>query len=177
MRQQTRLLALIATLTTLIGMLSGCGSIPGLPGSSASGSGGAPLWPDVPPLPGATQVAVELPLPVKLLVKSFVNAAQSPGDNNGQESRDYDLKVYQAQGTGTDVSGFYTQDLMSTTGWTRNETSCGASSPLAGTGSTLCLYTKPAADGFTDNLAILLMPGEGEGGSDQVAYVRFSSKG
>jgi hypothetical protein len=106
-----------------------------------------------------------------------VNGAQSTDDNNGQESKDYDFKIYQAAGSGTDVSGFYAQDLMSTIGWTRNEAACGDSSPISSAGGTLCLYTKPAADGFTDNLAILLMPGEGDGGNDQVAYVRFSSKG
>ena len=176
MRRLTRLLMLIAVLA----LLSGCSlmpSIPGLPGSDSGSASGDPLWPDVPPIPGSTQVSVELPLPVKLLVKGFVNAAQSPDDNNGEQSRDYDFKVYQAPGTGTDVSGFYTRDLMSTTGWTQNEASCGPSSPVAAAGGTLCLYTKPAADGFSDNLAILLMPGEGDGGSDQVAYVRFSSKG
>jgi hypothetical protein len=177
MRRPTQLVALIAVLTTL---LSGCGLLPsvsGAPRSDGGSASGEPLWPDVPQLPGSTQVSVELPLPVKLLVKGFVNAARSSDDNNGQESRDYDLKVYQAAGTGTDVDGFYTQDLMSTTGWTRNETSCGDSSPIPSAGGTLLLYTKPAADSFTDKLAILLMPGEGEGGSDQVAYVRFSSTG
>jgi hypothetical protein len=174
-----RLLRLIAVVMSLAAALTGCGlpSIPGLPGSGGGGAGGEALWADVPPMPGSTQVSVELPLPVKLLVKGFVDTARSSDETNGSESKDYDLKVYQAPGSGTDVSGFYTQDLMSVTGWTRHEDSCGASSPVAMAGGTLCLYTKPAADGFTDNLAILLMPGEGDGGSDQVAYVRFSSKG
>ena len=175
-----RLLTLIAVVMSLAAALSGCGLLPPIPGLPASAGGtasGEALWPDVPPMPGSTQVSVELPLPVKLLVKGFVNSAQSSEGNNGQESKDYDFKVYQASGSGTDVSGFYTQDLMSATGWTRNEDSCGASSPVAMAGGTLCLYTKPAADGFSDNLAILLMPGEGDGGSDQIAYVRFSSKG
>jgi hypothetical protein len=181
MRRPARLLALIAVLiAVLITLLSGCSfvpSVPGLPGSDSGISNGGPLWPDVPQLPGSTQVSVELPLPVKLLVKGFVNTARSPEENNGQQAKDYDFKVYQAPGSGTDVDGFYTQDLMSTFGWAENEASCGDSSPIPSAGGTLCLYTKPAADGFTDNLAILLMPGEGDGGSDQIAYARFSSKG
>jgi hypothetical protein len=177
MRRLTPLLTLIATLLIA---LTGCGVLPSfspLPGNEGGTASSGALWSDVPPIPGSSQLPVGLPLSVKLLVKGFVDTARSSEDNNGPEFKDYDFKVYQAAGPGTDVSGFYTGALMSATGWTRNEDTGGTSSPFAPAGGTLCLYTKPAPDGFTDNLAILLMPGAGDGGKDQVAYVRFSNKG
>lgn len=171
-----RLLLIIAVLAAV----AGCGipSIPGLPGGGDSGGSSRPggLWPDVPPMPGSAQVNVDLPLPVKMLVKGFVNAAQS-GNESGQEAKDWEFKVYQAAGPGTDLGGFYSQELPAN-GWTQGADACGGSSPVPSpTGGSLCLFTKPGADGFTDNLAIVLMPGEGDGGADQVAYVRFSGKG
>lgn len=169
----------LVLLTAVLMLLTGCGlpSLPGLPGSSGAAGAGAGLWPDVPPLPDSKQVDVDLPLPGKMLVKGFVSAARS-GNEDGQEAKDWEFKVYQAAGPGTDVGGFYRTSLTAQ-GWVEGEDACGGSSPVASVmpGGALCLFTKPTANGFTDNLAIVVMPGEGDGGADQVAYVRFASKG
>ena len=86
------------------------------------------LWSDVPPMPDLTPSELEdLPLPVKLLMRTVLaNLGQDPTD---QTERRIDWISYNLTGTPTDVSNFYTTELMTANGWEVDSTSsCGSGS-------------------------------------------------
>jgi len=162
-------------LLVLLLALTGCGLVPSLPfggGGSGGGTSSADsLWPDVPALPGSQSLPADLPASVRLLVEGFVRSANIASPEDGV-TRDYDFVMYEAAGSDTDLSTFYTDERMSQLGWTGVEGSCGGPE-VAGLTGGLCGFSKRGEGGLDDYLLIVLLPGEGEGGRDQVAYLRF----
>lgn len=167
------LLAMI--LAAVLFATSGCGLVPGLPGSGGGENRVDQLWPDVPQVPGSTRVDVGLPLPARLLLEGFVNAANASAEPGEGQLRDFELVVYELAGSGTDLGTVYSADAMGALGWTGAEGACGAAAggEVEVVAGGLCAYSKTTDTEAQDLLLIVLLPGEGTGGNDQVAYVRF----
>ncbi|HET6845805.1 MAG TPA: hypothetical protein VFH29_03165 [Anaerolineales bacterium] len=94
----------------------------------------AQLWSDVPPMPGLTTSAAEdLPLPVKLLMRTILgNLGRLNPQGTDQTTGNIDWISYELNGTPQDVSNFYTADLMTANGWEADSTNACASGAATG---------------------------------------------
>lgn len=125
-------------LCLLIGatLLSACGLAKSLLGTS--GGSAAQLWPDVPPIDGATKSEIEMPLAFRLMLQSTFKGG-------------IDYIAYSTSKTPDEVRGFYTTERMQASGWkgadmsgaAQDQLSCiGDQSGDASSSGALCLFAK-----------------------------------
>lgn len=168
--RRTSLIAMLAAAVLLA--TSACGlipSIPGIPGTNGGTAVGA-LWPDVPTLPDSTYVDTELPLPVRLAVQAYVAATDAAVTDGNLD--DFGFVVYDVA-PGPDLAGVYSPERMAQLGWLRSDIACTSGGSVPGA---LCAFAKgDQAAGSSEVLAIVLSPGAGAGGRDQVAYIRIAA--
>lgn len=165
--------ALLAALLLAALLASGCGLARNLTGSNAGTV--SELWPDVPRLDGATQVKMDIPLPMQLIIQTFIQAANA--DNSSDTKLDkFDFVAYQTSMSPQQVSEFYTTEKMQAAGWNAQDaTGCGAGTDTSGSspgGAGLCVFGKKGDAGKSTILLIIPVPEENSNNT-QVFYVRF----
>ena len=69
------------------------------------------LWPDVPPFQGATKVEGEIPLPMRILMRTMMQGK-------------VDFIVYRTDKSAQEVKDFYSAARMKAAGWTTNDQGC-----------------------------------------------------
>jgi len=89
----------------------------------------AELWPDVPPFPGATKTDLKLPLPARLLTRTFMKGKAS-------------FITFQTDKSAQEVKDFYSGDGMKAAGWTPNDETCFRDTKDMQTGGALCTFWK-----------------------------------
>jgi hypothetical protein len=130
---------LLLALCLVIGatLLNACGLAKSLLGNSSGGTV-ATLWPDVPPIDGATRADIEMPLAFRLMLQSAFKGG-------------IDYIAYTTSKTPDDVRGFYTTERMQANGWkaadmsgnAQDQTSCaGDKSGDNSSSGALCLFSK-----------------------------------
>ena len=95
-------------------------------------------------MPGLTPSELEdVPLPVKLLMRTIIGNLGA-GSRRDQTHGQFDWISYDCSGTPTDVSNFYTAELMTANGWEADSTSsCGSGSATGVAESgTFCAFKK-----------------------------------
>jgi hypothetical protein len=104
------------------------------------------LWPDVPPLQGATKADLEIPLGVRLLIRGTtqgkVNFISFRTDKSAQEVKD-----------------FYSVDRMKAAGWTANDKGCTGDTADTKNHGALCLFSRKGG-GKEEGLAIIVAQDE-----------------
>lgn len=160
--------------------LSGCGMVRTAVENKvgeAVGLGGnagtvANLWPDVPPIDGATKSNLDLPLSMKVVVQGFMRASAS----NGNVSLDkFDFIAFKSNKTADQIAAVYTKEKMAGLGWNNTDTpGCAAGAAVAGAaaGGGICVFGKQAADGSGSGLIIAIVREDATKDAD-VWYVRF----
>jgi hypothetical protein len=149
-------------------LLAGCGGIVGnLTGGSSTAVGA--LWPDVPPLAGATRVDVDLPLPIKLLMQGYIKSASNDAAN-------LDYIVVTTDKSPTDARDFYTAERMAGAGWTAEEYpgGCSGNSTLDADG-VVCFFGR--RDGARETILMILTGRDEASKKTQLFYVRMSVVG
>jgi len=69
------------------------------------------LWPDVPPLAGATKTDLEIPLGARLAIRAFMQGK-------------INFIAFTTDQTAADVQAFYTNERMKAAGWTPSDKGC-----------------------------------------------------
>jgi hypothetical protein len=97
---------LVLALALLVGMMlftSACNMVSSLLTGRSSGTVGE-LWADVPPVPGATQADMEMPLAARLAIQAMLQGRM-------------DFIAFTSDQTPTQVQSIYTQETMNAHGW------------------------------------------------------------
>jgi len=106
MRPATPILALI--LVVAVGL--SCRLAERLTGDPKAGTVSS-LWPDVPPLEGATKADLELPLGARLALRAAMQGK-------------INFIAFTTDRSATEVQAFYSKERMRAAGWTPNEKGC-----------------------------------------------------
>jgi hypothetical protein len=141
MRASTSTLALVLVLAVGIS----CRLAESLTGDPKAGTVSS-LWPDVPPLAGATKADLEIPLGARLAIRALmqgkINSIAFTTDQCPQ-----------------DVQNFYSNDRMKAAGWTPSDKGCVGDTEDKDTHGAVCLYKRK--DGKKEEgLAIVLAQDE-----------------
>jgi hypothetical protein len=141
MRSATPILALAILLAVGIS----CRLAESLTGDPRAGTVSS-LWPDVPPLAGATKADLEIPLGARLAIRALmqgkINFIAFTTDQSPQQ-----------------VQTFYSNDRMKAAGWTPNDKGCVGDTEDKDTHGAVCLYKRK--DGKREEgLAIVLAQDE-----------------
>jgi hypothetical protein len=141
MKASASLLALIL----ILGVAISCKLSERLAGDKNAGTV-SELWPDVPPLQGATKAELEIPLGVRLLIRGMsqgkVNFISFRTDKSAQEVKD-----------------FYSNDRMKAAGWNANDKGCTGDSEDSKNHGALCLFSRKGG-GKEEGLAIFVAQDE-----------------
>ena len=144
-----------------------CGVKNPLTGSDSGMKTVSSLWSDVPKMDGLSSSELEMPLTVKLLMRTALNQI---GGRGGKDTGDW--IVFQTTRTADDVTTFYSNDRMAANGWDKSDKStCLKGSelgfPQAGT---VCLFSKSAGG---KDIALMILPAQGEkAGQVNVFFLR-----
>lgn len=147
-----------------------CGVTDKLGGVADNLKGISTLWDDVPRMEGLTASEEDLPLPIKLVVRTAVAELLAGGSGSG------DWILFTTDKSSDDVKAFYTNDLMAEHGWEASDAStcvAGSEQGLSQVG-TLCIFQKQAGSTYT-GLLILGMAAE-KAGQTNVIFIRVEGE-
>jgi len=142
----------------LIAMAGGsCRMVETFTGNSKAGTVDA-LWPDVPPIAGATKTDLALPLGARLMIRSVMQ---------GRVNFIAFITAESAQ----EVQDFYTRERMKSAGWIASDRGCISDTEDQKSQGAVCLYNRQ--DGKKkEGLAIVLAQDEKSKQTD-IFYVRI----
>lgn len=158
----------------LVGAL-GCGITDTILSNTVGGSKGnsvANLWSDVPSLPGAQKLALDLPVTMQLAIQGLMKASAS---TNEVELDKFDWIAYSTPQTPDQVTAYYSNDRMAAAGWNlKDQPGCNAGSDTSGLAGGFCIFGKGKATP-TDKAAVLfiILAQEDKTKQTQVYYVRL----
>jgi hypothetical protein len=153
MRAATPILALTLVLAVAIS----CRLAETLTGDPRAGTVSS-LWPDVPPLAGATKADLEIPLGPRLAIRALMQGK-------------INFIAFTTDQSATDVQAFYSNERMKAAGWTPNEKGCVGDTEDKDNHGALCLYKRK--DGTKEEgLAIVLAQDE-KTKKTEIFYVRI----
>lgn len=128
-----------------------------LTGDNKSGTVSS-LWPDVPPLEGATKSDLELPLGARLALRAMMRGK-------------INFISFKTNKTTQDVKDFYSNDRMKNAGWTPNEKGCVGDTEDKENHGAICLYQKKEG-AKNDGLAIVVAE-DPQRKETNIFYARF----
>lgn len=135
----------VTLLVALAWASAGCGAINTLTGGDQNMKTVSQLWSDVPRLDGLTPSQMDMPLPVKLLMRTVLgNLGRLNPEGEDRTTGNIDWIVFTSAKTPDDVRNFYTPDRMAASGWDRTEKSTclsGSEQGMAQIG-VFCVFTK-----------------------------------
>ena len=141
MRTSASLLALVLVL----GVAVSCKLAERLGGDKNSGTV-SELWPDVPPIQGATKAEVEIPLGVRLLIRGM-----SQGRVN--------FISFRTAKPAQEVKDFYSNDRMKAAGWAANDKGCTGDMEDKKNHGAMCMFSRRDG-GKEEALAIIIAQDE-----------------
>ena len=142
MRSSTSLLALILILAVAVS----CRLVENLAGGPKAGTVSS-LWPDVPPLAGATKADLEIPLGARLAIRAMMQGK-------------INFIAFTTDQSAPDVQAFYSNDRMKAAGWTPSEKGCiGDTDEDKENRGAVCLYKRKDGN-KEEGLAIILAQDE-----------------
>jgi|ERR1043166_1555943 hypothetical protein len=117
------------------------------------------LWPDVPPLPGATKSDLEIPLGARLALRAFMKGKMN-------------FIAFSTDQTAEEVKAYYSNERMKAAGWTPNEGGCvGDTEEKNQSHGAVCLFKRKNGS-QEEGLAIVLGQDE-KTRKTEVFYVRI----
>jgi hypothetical protein len=148
----------------------GCGMINSLIGVTESAGTVSELWPDVPPLEGATKADLEIPLAFQLMIKAIAKGGVN-------------YIAFTTPKTPDEIKGFYTAELMQTNGWQAvdmegneaSQQSCVGNQADTGNAGAFCMFSKKEGD--KDTLLAIIIAQDNETKQTSVFYARVDSSG
>ena len=165
-----------ATLCVLMIVTGGCGAISSLVGGGG-GTKASTMWADVPAVDGATQSNVDIPLPVRVLMKAAITAAansdsSSSGTKTDTKLDNFDFISYTTAKSPDDVKAFYTNEMMAAQGWNmKDQPGCAGSTGSQSVGGSFCLFGRE--DGTKKAVLIIMAAQDDKSKETQLFYARF----
>lgn len=116
------------------------------------------LWPDVPPLPGATKADLEIPLGARLAIRAMMQGK-------------INFIAFTTEQTAQEVQTFYSSERMKAAGWTPSEKGCIGDTEDKDNHGAVCLFKRK--DGkMEEGLAIVLAQDE-KAKNTEIFYARI----
>ncbi len=137
--------ALIAALVLSLSIVPSCRMIETLTGNPRAGSVSS-LWPDVPPLEGATKADLEIPLAARLIIRTAMNGR-------------INFIAFTTSKSAPEVQNFYSNERMKAAGWTPNEKGCIGDTESEKSQGAICLFTRKDGN-KQEGLAIIIAEDE-----------------
>jgi hypothetical protein len=141
MKSSTSILALILVVAVALS----CRLVENLGGNPKAGTVSS-LWPDVPPLAGATKADLEIPLGARLAIRALMQGK-------------INFIAFTTDQSPKDVQAFYSNDRMKAAGWTPNEKGCVGDTEDKDNSGAVCFY-KHKNGTMEEGLAIILAQDE-----------------
>ena len=116
------------------------------------------LWPDVPPLPGATKADLEIPLGARLAIRAMMQGK-------------INFIAFTTDQSAADVQAFYSTERMKAAGWTPSEKGCIGDTEDKENHGAVCLFKRQEGK-KAEGLAIVLAHDEKTKKTD-VFYARI----
>jgi hypothetical protein len=118
----------VLALTLVIAVALSCRFAESLTGDPKAGTVSS-LWPDVPPLAGATKADLEIPLGARLAIRAFMQGK-------------INFIAFTTDQSATDVQAFYTNERMKAAGWTASDKGCVGDTEDKNNHGAVCLYKR-----------------------------------
>ncbi len=152
--------------------LLGCGVINTLVSNVAGGSKGntvASLWSDVPPLPGAQRLSLDMPVTMQLMIQGMIKASTNNTDVN---LNGFDWIAYTTPQTPQAVTAFYT-DRMTAAGWASgNQMGCLGGSDTTNAMAGFCVFAR-GKTGEKQSILFIVPAQDDQSKQTTVFYVRM----
>jgi hypothetical protein len=153
MKASTSILALILLLSVVLS----CRLAETLTGDPKAGTVST-LWPDVPPLAGATKTDLEIPLGARLAIRAMMQGKISfiafTTDQNAQ-----------------DVQAFYSNERMKAAGWTPSDKGCVGDTEDQKNHGAVCLFKRK--DGKKEEGLAIVLGQDEKTKKTEIFYVRI----
>jgi hypothetical protein len=147
----------ILALILLVAVVVSCKLTESLTGDPKAGTVSS-LWPDVPPLEGATKADLEIPLGARLAIRTVmqgkVNFISFTTDKSAQ-----------------DVQNFYSNERMKAAGWTPSEKGCIGDTEDEDSHGAVCLFTRK--DGNKQEGLAIVLARDDKTKKTQIFYARI----
>lgn len=153
MRASTPILALILVLA----VATSCRFVETLSGGSKAGTVSS-LWPDVPPLAGATKADLEIPLGARLAIR-----AMTQGKMN--------FIAFTTDQSAQDVQAFYSNERMKAAGWTPSDKGCVGDTEDKDNQGAVCLFKRK--DGKKEEGLAIVVAQDEKTKKTQIFYARI----
>ncbi len=153
MRAATPILALILVLAVAIS----CRFVESLGGGPKAGTVSS-LWPDVPPLAGATKADLEVPLGARLAIRAMMQGK-------------INFIAFTTDQSAQDVQDFYSNQRMKAAGWTPSDKGCVGDTEDKDSQGAVCLFKRKDGN-KEEGLAIVLAQDE-KTKKTEIFYVRI----
>jgi hypothetical protein len=153
MKTSTSILALILVLA--IGL--SCGLAEKFTGDPKAGTVSA-LWPDVPPLEGATKADLEIPLGARLMIRAMMQGK-------------INFIAFMTDQTAPEVQAFYSNERMKAAGWTPSDKGCVGDTEEKGSHGAFCLFKRK--DGTKEEGLAIVVAQDEKTKKTEVFYARI----
>ena len=117
------------------------------------------LWPDVVVFPGATKSDTKLPLPVRLLFRTFIQGRAS-------------FIIFGTDKSPDEVKNFYKSTDLSAMGWARVEASCFRDTEQVKSNGAMCMFMKGDQDKPKELLGVMV---QNESPNTSIIYFRVDT--
>ena len=137
--------AALLALALIFGVAVSCRLSERLAGDKNAGTV-SQLWPDVPPLEGATKADLEIPLGVRLMIRTMAQGKVN-------------FISFRTSKTAQEVKDFYSNDRMKAAGWLANDKGCMGDTEDTKNHGAMCLFSRKD-QGKEEALAIIVAQDE-----------------
>jgi hypothetical protein len=137
--------AALLALALIFGVAISCRLSERLAGDKNAGTV-SQLWPDVPPLEGATKADLEIPLGVRLMIRTMAQGKVN-------------FISFRTNKTAQEVKDFYSNDRMKAAGWLANDKGCMGDTEDTKNHGAMCLFSRKD-QGKDEALAIIVAQDE-----------------
>lgn len=137
--------AALLALALIFGVAISCKLSERLAGDKNAGTV-SQLWPDVPPLEGATKADLEIPLGVRLMIRTVAQGKVN-------------FISFRTSKTAPEVKDFYSKDRMKAAGWLANDKGCMGDTEDTKNHGAMCLFSRKD-QGKEEALAIIVAQDE-----------------
>ena len=153
MKTSTSILALILVLA--VGL--SCGLAERFTGDPKAGTVSA-LWPDVPPLEGATKADLEIPLGARLMIRAMMQGK-------------INFIAFTTDQSAPEVQAFYSNERMKAAGWTPSEKGCVGDTEDKESHGAVCLFKRK--DGTKEEGLAIVVAQDEKTKKTEVFYARI----
>jgi len=169
-------ISIIFVLGILMFTALGCGMVGKIAEKSMDIPRADSLWPDVPRMDGLDPSQTDMPLPLKVFIKTVLNNAWRADNSKDPKPVSTDFIVFGYNGKPDDVKNFYTADKMHSIGrWETGDSQMCIDESNKGLNANVCLYKK-IENGKQEGLAIIALPTEEKNIPTFVYFIRLETE-